>query len=136
MTRKITFIGSSFLFVPSTMRDILLNGNLDDSEVMLYDINPDAIKVVYDLCARMIQQCSSNIKLSVAKTRRAALQGADFVVASVLAGGLDVVQQEEKICRTYGSKHTVGDTIGPMCTARILRQVSLMLDIAKDMEKI
>ncbi|HDY65425.1 MAG TPA: hypothetical protein ENH84_04225, partial [Phycisphaerae bacterium] len=36
----------------------------------------------------------------------------------------------------HGIRHTVGDTIGPMSIARILRQAPLMVDIARDMEKL
>ena len=135
MSRKIAFIGASYLFVPRTMRDILLNGNLEDSEITIYDIDPDPLNVVFDLCARMIKQRNSSIKLVKSKSRRAALEGADYVVVSVLAGGLSVANEEDKLCRKHRIRHTVGDTIGPMCTARVLRQIPLMLDIAKDMEK-
>ncbi len=134
--RKIAFIGASYLFVPTTIRDMLLNGNLDDSDLYMYDIDPDAVKVVMDVTQRMVKQRGANIRIFKSKTRKEALDGADYVVASLLVGGLDVVGKENKICKKHGIIHTVGDTIGPMSIARVLRQAPLMLDIAKDMEKL
>ncbi len=48
---------------------------------------------------------------------------------------MDVAEVEDKLCQKYGIRHTVGDTVGPMSTARCLRMVPLMLSIAHDMER-
>ncbi len=134
--RKIGFVGASYLFVPTTVRDMLLNGNLDDSDLYMYDIDPDPVKVVMDVTERMVKQRGANIRIFKAKSRKEALDGADYVVASLLVGGLDVADKEDKLCKRHGIRHTVGDTIGPMSIARILRQAPLLVDIAKDMEKL
>jgi len=134
--RQIAFIGASYLFVHQAVRDMLLNGGLNDTDIVLYDINPEPLKLEHDVISRMISQAGSGMTVRTAKSRREALNGADYVVVSVLVGGLDQAEIDDNICRKYGIRHTVGDTIGPMCTARMLRQTPLLLDIAKDMEKI
>lgn len=133
--RKIGFIGASYKFVHQAVRDFILTGTMENTDVWLYDIDKDALNLEYDLISRMIEQGGSGITVYKARNRRQALEGADYVVVSVLVGGMDVAEKEDQICRKYNIRHTVGDTIGPMCTARCLRMVPLMLDIARDMKK-
>lgn len=133
--RKIAFIGASYLFTHRVVRDFLSTGIMDNTDLMFYDIDKESLKLEYDLCSRMIKQQRSGMTIAMAKSRASALSGADYVVVSVLVGGMKVAEQEDRICRKYGIRHTVGDTIGPMCVSRCLRMVPLHLDIAKDMEK-
>ncbi|MFH1706498.1 MAG: hypothetical protein ABIF71_01065 [Planctomycetota bacterium] len=133
--RKIAFIGASHLFVHQSVRDFVLNGKMENTDLYLYDIAAGPLEVEYDLIRRMIKQGHSKITVQKSPTRRAAIEGADYVVMSVLVGGLDAAEKDDKICQKYNIRHTVGDTIGPMCTARCLRQIPLILDVAKDMRK-
>lgn len=133
--RRVAFIGASFLFVGPAVRDMLLNGNFDDTHLVLYDIDREILEIEYNLVCRMIRQKGSAMTVSKARSRKAALEGADYVIVSVLVGGLDVVARENRACRKHGIRHTVGDTIGPMSTARLLRQAPLLVDIARDMQK-
>jgi len=133
--RKIAFIGASYKFVHQAIRDFLLCGRLENTDVVLYDIDRPALQLEHDVIGRMIRQKSSRITVSMARSRREALDGADYAIVSVLVGGLDVAEAEDNICQEYGIRHTVGDTVGPMCTSRCLRMAPLLLDIAADMEK-
>lgn len=134
--RRIAYIGSSFKFVHQSIRDFILTGRMDDTDIVLYDIDPDPLKLEHDVIARMIKQGKSGITVRMARSRAEALEGADYVVVSVLVGGMEVAEKEDLLCQQHGVRHTVGDTVGPMCTARCLRMVPLMLDIARDMERI
>ncbi len=133
--RHIAYIGASYKFVHRTVRDYLLTGVMDNTDIVLYDIDPDPLQIEFDLCRRMVRQSKSGMTVRKAKSRAQALDGADYVVTSVLVGGMDMAEKEDLICQKYGIRHTVGDTTGPMCTSRCLRMVPLMLDIARDMEK-
>ena len=133
--RKVAFIGASYKFVHQAVRDMIISGQFENTDVWLYDIDETAVRLEHDVIARMARQKHSRITVSKARSRAQALDGADYVVVSVLVGGMDVAEQEDKVCREYGIRHTVGDTIGPMSTARCLRMVPLMLSIAADMEK-
>lgn len=139
--RKIAFIGASYKFVHQGVRDFIIARkqagvtHLENTDVYLYDINPEPLNLEYDVISRMIREHDSGLRVFKAKSRAEAIDGADYVVVSVLIGGMDVAEQEDRICQEYGVRHTVGDTIGPMCVARCLRMVPLMLDIACDMER-
>lgn len=134
--RKIAYIGSSYKFVHQSARDFILTGKMDDTDLVLYDLNPEPLKIEVDVISRMIKQGNSKISVRPAKSRAEALEGADYVVTSLLIGGMDLAEKEDLICQKYGIRHTVGDTIGPMCAARCLRMVPLLIDIARDMEKL
>ena len=116
--RRIAYIGSSYKFVHQSIRDYILSGRMDDTDVVLYDINPDPLQIEHDVIARMIKQGRSGITVRKARSRAEALDGADYVVTSLLVGGMDLAEKEDLICQKYGIRHTVGDTVGPMCTAR------------------
>lgn len=139
--RKIAFIGASFKFVHQCVRDFIIapklvnNHNFENTDVWLYDLDKDCLKVEFDVISRMIRENNSKIRVFIANSRQQVLENADYVVVSVLVGGMDVAEAEDKICQEFGIRQTVGDTVGPMCTARCLRMVPLMLDIAHDMEK-
>ena len=134
--RKIAYIGASYLFTHTSVRDMLLNGHLDDTDIAIWDIDPEPLEIETALIGRMIRQRGSPMTVRKARSRRDALDGADYVVVSVLAGDLGVVAAEDRICRRHGIRHTVGDTVGPMSTARLLRQAPLLVDIARDMERL
>jgi len=133
--RKIAYIGASHKFVHQSIRDFLLFGEMDDTDIALYDIDPVTMRIERDVIRRMIRQRKGGLTVTACKSRRQALEGADYIVVSVLVGGMVVAKQEDLICQKHGIRHTVGDTIGPMCTARCLRMVPLLLDIARDMER-
>lgn len=139
--RKVSFIGASFKFVHQAVRDFIISRklsgvtHLENTDVYLYDIDPAPMNLEYDVIRRMIRENNSGVRVFKATSRAEALDAADYVVVSVLVGGMDAAEQEDLICQDYGIRHTVGDTIGPMCVARCLRMVPLMLDIACDMER-
>lgn len=134
-TRKVSFIGASYKFVHQAVRDMIISKAFENTEVWLYDLDPAAMKLEHDVITRMAKQGGSQIKVHKAASRAQAMDGAAYVVVSVLVGGMDAAEEEDRICQEYGIRHTVGDTIGPMCTARCLRMVPLMLSIAHDMER-
>ena len=66
--------------------------------------------------------------------RRAALDGADYVICSIQVGGLEMYEPDVEIPRRYGIDQTVGDTLGPGGVFRGLRTVPVLVSIARDME--
>ncbi|KKL77027.1 hypothetical protein LCGC14_2038980, partial [marine sediment metagenome] len=133
--RKVACIGASYKFVHQAIRDMMIAGRFENTDVWLYDIDQVATDLEHDVIARMAKQVGSEIAVHKAASRAEALDGADYVITSLLVGGMDVAEEEDNICQSYGIRHTVGDTIGPMSTARCLRMVPLLLSIAGDMEK-
>jgi alpha-galactosidase len=73
-------------------------------------------------------------KVIATKDRKEALEGADGVVCTILAGGINVWRNDIEIPKKYGIDICVGDTRGPSGIFRALRTIPVMLDICKDIE--
>ena len=63
--------------------------------------------------------------------RAAALQGADYVIVTILAGGLDVWRHDIEIPKKYGLRQTIGDTLGVGGIMRALRTIPVLLEMTK-----
>jgi alpha-galactosidase len=74
-------------------------------------------------------------KVEATMDRAEALQGADVVLVTILAGGLDVWRHDIEIPKQYGIDTNIGDTRGPSGIFRALRTIPVMLGIARDMER-
>jgi alpha-galactosidase len=66
--------------------------------------------------------------------QRAALGGADFVVVSISTGGFDAMRHDLEVPERFGIRQSVGDTVGPGGIIRALRNVPVLVGIARDME--
>ncbi len=139
---KITFMGAgSTVFAKSVLGDSMCTPALQDSHIALYDIDPVRLKE----SERMIKTVNKNVNKGRAKItaycgkaeRRAALRDANYVVNAIQVGGYKpstVIDFE--IPKKYGLKQTIADTSGIGGIFRTLRTVPVMLEFARDMEKV
>ncbi len=139
---KITFMGAgSTVFAKSVLGDSLCTPALQESHLALYDIDPVRLKE----SKRMMTVLNKNINKGRAKItahcgkaqRREALRDADYVVNAIQVGGYEpstVIDFE--IPKKYGLKQTIADTIGIGGIFRTLRTVPVMLEFAREMEKV
>jgi len=139
---KITFMGAgSTVFAKRILGDAMLVPALQDAEIALYDI--DAARLAES--KQMLDNLNANINAGRARltahlgveNRRAALQGASYVVNAVQVGGYEpstVIDFE--IPRKYGLRQTIGDTLGIGGIFRALRTIPVVLDFARDMEAV
>jgi alpha-galactosidase len=67
--------------------------------------------------------------------RAEALKGADGVLCTILAGGVNIWRHDVEIPLKYGVNINVGDTRGPAGIFRALRTIPVMLEICADIEK-
>ncbi len=139
---KITFMGAgSTIFAKNVLGDCMCRESLKDSEIALYDIDPDRLKeskAVLDYLNKNINSNRAKIKtyLGVAN-RKKALKDANFVVNAIQVGGYEpstVIDFE--IPKKYGLRQTIADTLGIGGIFRALRTIPVMLDFAHDMEAV
>ncbi len=134
---KIAFIGAgSFGFTRELVRDLLTFPLLAGAEIALMDI--DAERLDFSLAAvnKIIGMGGYPARAAASLDRRAALDGADVVVATILAGGTEVWRHDIEIPKKYGVDTCVGDTRGPSGIFRFLRTLPPMMEIVKDMERL
>ena len=134
--KKITFIGAgSFVFTRNLVKDILSFPAFSDAHICLMDIDPKRLEYI-KLAAEKIREKGGYAATITATTDRVeALSGADGVLITILAGGVQVWRHDIEIPMKYGVDINVGDTRGPSGIFRAMRTIPVMLDICRDIEK-
>lgn len=139
---KITFMGAgSTIFAKNVLGDCMLSPALHDAHISLYDIDGKRLKE----SKQMLETLNKNINKGRAKitshlgegNRQKALKGANYVVNAIQVGGYEpstVIDFD--IPKKYGLRQTIADTLGIGGIFRGLRTIPVMLDFAKDMEKV
>ncbi|HUX87942.1 MAG TPA: alpha-galactosidase [Chloroflexota bacterium] len=134
---KIAFIGAgSFGFTRKLIRDILTFPLLQDSTLALMDVNSERLDFAKRAAERLVRESGASAKVVATMDRRAALEGADAVLCTILAGGVNVWKYDVTIPEKYGVSINVGDTRGPSGIFRALRTIPVMLEICRDIEEV
>ncbi len=134
---KIAFIGAgSFGFTRTLVKDILTFPLLQDAELALMDIDAERLEYSTRAVQRIVDEGNYPAKVTATMDRREALDGADAVLITILAGGVDVWRYDIEIPKKFGVDTNVGDTRGPSGVFRALRTIPVMVSIIKDMEEL
>ena len=135
--KKFAFIGAGSLqFTSSCVRDLLTFPAFKESEFMLMDTNAENLKWIEGIVNTIIEKM--DCPKCVVKTtmdRAEALKDADGVLCTVFNGDIDIWQYDITIPKKYGVDINVGDTRSVSGIFRALRNIPLMLDICRDIEK-
>jgi alpha-galactosidase/6-phospho-beta-glucosidase family protein len=133
---KIAFVGGgSYQWGPKIILDVALNEELRGGSLVLHDINGEALGDLYEWGTRALAVAQADLKLEKTLRLEEALKGADFVVLSISTGGLDATALDLEIPARYGVVQTVGDTVGPGGLFRGLRNIPVVVEIARAMEE-
>jgi alpha-galactosidase len=134
---KIAFIGAgSWGFTRKLVRDLLTFPLLEDATIALMDINAERLDFAKRAVQRIIDLGNYPARVVATQDRQEALRDADFVVVTILAGGVDIWRHDIEIPKQFGVDINIGDTRGPSGIFRALRTIPPMLDIARDMEQL
>jgi alpha-galactosidase len=131
---KIALIGAgSVVFTKNLLTDILSFPELHGSTIAVHDINPERLETAGMMARWTSEQLGANAKVEECPHRRAALDGADFVVNTVLIGMYEAALKDFDIPRKYGIKQTIADTLGIGGIFRALRTIPFVLQLGEDM---
>lgn len=134
--KKIVFIGAgSLVFTKNLVRDLLTFPAFAACTISLVDIDEERLGYAKKTVERIIAAGQYPANVEAHTDRKAALPGADGVVCTILAGGLNVWRKDIEIPKKYGVDINVGDTRGPSGIFRALRTIPVMLDICRDIER-
>jgi alpha-galactosidase/6-phospho-beta-glucosidase family protein len=135
--KKIAFIGGgSVQWTLKLATDIALNGTLAGANLVLHDIDVEALDLLARACQRMVEQVQGSLRVTSATDREEALCDADFVILCVGIGGLPAMRNDLEIPQRYGVYQAVGDTVGPGGLARGLRHIPFAVQVARQMEQL
>jgi alpha-galactosidase len=133
---KVAFIGAGSIgFTRGLVRDLLTFPLLQDATIALMDIDAERLEFARKSVQRIIDLGNYPARIETTMDRAEALQGADAVMVTILAGSTDVWRYDIEIPKQFGVDINVGDTRGPSGIFRALRTIPVMVDIAHDMER-
>jgi alpha-galactosidase/6-phospho-beta-glucosidase family protein len=128
--------GGSYQWGPKIILDVALKMELRRGTLVLHDINAEALDDMFDWGEKVLNEADADLQLEKTLSVEDALEGADFVVLSISTGGLDATALDLEIPAQYGVVQTVGDTVGPGGHFRALRNIPVVVEIARTMERI
>ena len=132
---KIVIIGGgSFQWVPTLVADLALTPSVHGAEIVLEDIDAERLARTAPLARHTSDRAGAAFTVQATTDQRDALDGADFVLVNITTGGLESMALDLEIPWRYGIRQPGGDTLGPGGINRALRNVPVMIDIARDME--
>ena len=133
---KIAFIGAGSLgFTRGLVRDILTFPLLQDATLCLMDIDKERLEFARKAVQILVDRMKTGAKVVATTSRKEALEGADAVLCTILAGSVQVWRHDIEIPKKFGVDTNVGDTRGPSGIFRALRTIPVMLSICRDMER-
>jgi alpha-galactosidase len=136
---RIAFIGAgSTVFTRNLIGDVLALPELADSTTFaLMDIDGDRLRTSETVARGLVAAHGAGASVEATADRRAALDGADYVVTSFQVGGYrpsTVIDFE--VPKRFGLRQTIGDTLGVGGIMRGLRTIPVLLDVCRDMEEL
>lgn len=134
---KITYIGGgSRGWAWNLMSDLAVEKHMS-GKVTLYDIDHEAAeKNVIIGNAYHGDDIQGGFAYDMCDDLEEALQGADFVVISILPGSFDEMESDVHAPEEYGIFQSVGDTTGPGGIFRALRTIPMYEVIARAIQKV
>ncbi len=134
---KIAFIGAGSLgFTRGLVRDLLTFPTMRDATIALMDIDRQRLDFAARAVRSIVERGNYPAKVMSTMNRKTALKGADFVVCTILAGGVQVWRHDIEIPKKYGVDTNIGDTRGVSGIFRALRTIPVMVGICRDMERL
>ncbi|WP_434958581.1 MULTISPECIES: alpha-glucosidase/alpha-galactosidase [unclassified Labrys (in: a-proteobacteria)] len=135
---KITFIGAgSTVFAKNLMGDILSFPELAGAHICLYDIDAERLAVSERVGRRIVETLKVPARIEATTDRSRALDGADYAITMIqVAGYKPGTVTDFAVPKKYGLRQTIADTLGIGGIMRALRTIPVLLDYARDMERL
>ena len=128
--------GGSYAWTPRIATDIMLEPALAGSVLVLHDIDLASQEELAAYCRLVSERLDTKGQVETESDLKKAVQGADFVLLTISTGGLDSMAYDIEIPARYGVMQPVGDTVGPGGLVRSLRNIPVVVDIAKTVESV
>jgi alpha-galactosidase len=134
---KIVAIGiGSFTFGVELLRDVFQTEELRGCELTLVDLAPDRLELMRGLAERLNEASGWQARVVATQDRGEALPGADFVVTAVEVNRDALWKLDHAICLRHDVPSVLSENGGPGGLSHALRTVPIMLDIARDTERL
>jgi alpha-galactosidase len=132
----VCFVGAgSAVFTRQLLRDLFSYDDLGPLTLALHDIDAQRLDLARDLAHLAARHHDRDVVVRAEPDRRAALEGADFVVNTVNVGGHAATVTDFEVPARFGVRQTIADTLGVGGVFRALRTFGVLDGIATDMRE-
>jgi alpha-galactosidase len=134
---RIAFIGAgSVVFTKNLLGDILEFPELREVEIALHDIDPDRLATAESMARFVAREREASPRITSHPNRRAALEGADYVINMVQIGGHPSTLVDFEVPAQHGLRQTIADTLGIGGIFRTLRTADHMLALGRELAEL
>jgi alpha-galactosidase len=126
--------GGSAQWVPILADDIAITPCLAGSELVLHDIDRSRAERTAAYARHVSELAGAGLQVEATTELWRALTGSDFVVVCVSTGGLATMAADLDTSARFGVPMPIGDTAGPAGIRRALRNIPVVVSIARAME--
>jgi alpha-galactosidase len=134
MSATIAIIGAgSVVFTRDLLGDVFSFPELADARIVLHDIDPERLETAVAIAKATASAVGVRPEISARHERRAALDGADYVINVIQVGMHEATVRDFEIPESFGLHQTIADTIGVGGIFRGLRTFPVLAGIAEDM---
>ncbi len=134
MPATIAIIGAgSVVFTRDLLGDVFSFPELADARVVLHDIDPERLDTAMAIAEATASEVGAHPQISAESERRAALDGADYVINVIQVGLHEATVRDFEVPARFGLNQTIADTIGVGGIFRGLRTFPVLAEIARDM---
>jgi alpha-galactosidase len=136
--RRVVVVGAgSVEFTRNIVADLCSYRELHgDVALALHDIDEERLAYAARAAGSIVGRTGAGYAVEVHDDRRAAFDGADYVINEIQVGGYRATVLDFDIPRKYGVRQTIGDTIGIGGISRGLRTIPVMVGIGTDMAEL
>lgn len=117
-------------------RDIAVNPRLQASCFVLHDLEQDRNNQMAGVCRTITRKLGSSVRVETENDFDHAIADANVVILCISTGGLDAMEHDIEIPKRFGIYQSVGDTTGPGGISRTLRNIPVVVEMARRMEKL
>jgi alpha-galactosidase len=137
MSATIAIIGAgSVVFTRDLLGDVFSFPELADARIVLHDIDPERLETAVAIAEATASAVGVRPEISASHERRAALDGADYVINVIQVGMHEATVRDFEVPEGFGLHQTIADTIGVGGIFRGLRTFPVLAGIAEDMAEV
>jgi len=135
MKKTIVILGvGSTYFTRGIVESLITKGG--EWEVRLVDIDPYCLEIAALLSKRLVDLYHAPVTIAASLDRREVLPGADAVVSTIGVGGRKAWEKDVIVFRRFNIFQSTGDTYGAGGVSRALRTIPVLIEVARDIERL